>query len=446
MPAAVRGDAPVRNFDGVGCAGCGVTTCRRWHFAPTTDILDLLDLNGVLLEKGWMAELQEALATQLQHAADHAAWYERRYPGQKSEPALKQRDEIRAKLQALKDGKLTLGRPRAWFCTGKDQRSCCRTAKSKAGRVVEWDGGDLPAPSTLRTAYAGALAIAPHPEGASRGYHVVPAWRLRAATDTASTYVQGPTPPYTLADPGIAACLEDLLPCLEPSEEPCAETYRQFMCARERAGSLVELRDARGRPRRDGLHRLPGDQAIIMLPEECNSEEKLAAQLDMRFCERVGMEVGHVDHYIGYLVCKHSEKRCSARGTFSLTLPTREAFIEQHGISAVRTAIVEVAVLVFDGDLVGTAEGGWGSTIEVDMEPLLSEEWEERRLILMISVTNEFGFVHTMGALGGPYYGPCWAEFLEWKPEAECERLPMAGTPTRRSQRMTPAKKARSEE
>ena len=44
MPAAKRGDAAVRNFDGLGCAGCGVTASRRWHFAATTDILDLLHL------------------------------------------------------------------------------------------------------------------------------------------------------------------------------------------------------------------------------------------------------------------------------------------------------------------------------------------------------------------------------------------------------------------
>ena len=120
MPAAARGDARVRNFDGVGCAGCGVTTCRRWHFAPTTDILDLLDLNGEALDQSWMAELQEQLTARLQREADAVARAAAAGCSDARQSELKQQQaETKARLAALKDGKHTLGKPRMWFCTGR---------------------------------------------------------------------------------------------------------------------------------------------------------------------------------------------------------------------------------------------------------------------------------------------------------------------------------------
>ena len=436
MPAAARGDARVRNFDGVGCAGCGVTTCRRWHFAPTTDILDLLDLNGEALDQSWMAELQEQLTARLQREADAVARAAAAGCSDARQSELKQQQaETKARLAALKDGKHTLGKPRMWFCTGKEQKSSCRTAKGKAERVVEWDGSDLPAASTLRTAHAGALAIAPHPEGASHGHHVVPAWMLRAIpTSKAAADLINLDPPYTLEDVGKLQRQVHEYPDAEPEPhpEPTSELYRTFLCAR-RGSMLSSAVD-----KRHG--RLPWEQSILILPEECDTAEKLAEQVTMRFFERVGFEEGHVDAYVGYLISKHGERRCTAQGMLSFALPTREAFIqlaEMQDICVSRNAIVEVEI---DNGLDAVSgEGGWGSTIEVDMQPLMQER---ERLSLSISVKNEFGFVHVLGAHGS-YVGMCWAERFLWKPEAECERLPVACTPTRRSQRKTPAKKPR---
>ena len=109
--------------------------------------------------------------------------------------------------------------------------------------------------------HAGALAIAPHPEGASHGHHVVPAWMLRAIpTSKAAADLINLDPPYTLEDVGKLQRQVHEYPDAEPEPhpEPTSELYRTFLCARR--GSMLRVdktlgrrvsgsQRARGRPR-----------------------------------------------------------------------------------------------------------------------------------------------------------------------------------------------------
>lgn len=105
---ATRNDSPVRNFDGAGCAGCGVEQSRKWLYTNK--------------ERGHLCVVI---------------------------------------FEALQSGVGPVPPQfRSWFCMGKEKKSACRTQQEKSKTMVnEWDGGELPTYSNVRV--AGAAIVGP---------------------------------------------------------------------------------------------------------------------------------------------------------------------------------------------------------------------------------------------------------------------------------------------